>query len=95
MKDVLYDLPKERAKNRNPFLPASENKEDLQEEGIEENVIPSNIIDTYTRLEILLGLKLSGPIDTVTEASNLIEEQYKRGEIQNQQQYRNALNYFH
>ena len=55
-------------------------------------IIPSNIIDIYTRLEILLGLKLSGHTDTVTEASNLIDELYKRGEIQNKQQYRNALN---
>ena len=57
-------------------------------------IIPSNIIDIYTRLEILLGLKLSGHIDTLTEASNLIDELYKRGEIQNKQQYRNALNKF-
>ena len=55
-------------------------------------IIPSNIIDIYTRLEILLGLKLSGHTDTLTEASNLIDELYKRGEIQNKQQYRNAPN---
>ena len=57
-------------------------------------IIPSNIIDIYTRLEVLLGLKLSGHTDTLTEASNLIDELYKRGEIQNKQQYRNALNKF-
>ena len=33
-------------------------------------IVPSNIIDIYTRLEILLGLKLSGHTDTLTEASN-------------------------
>ena len=55
-------------------------------------IIPSNIIDIDTRLEVLLGLKLSGHTDTLTEASNLIDELYKRGEIQNKQQYRNALN---
>ena len=65
---------------------------DLQGRGIEKIIIPSNIIDIYTRLEILLGLKLSGHIDTLTEASNLIDDLYKRGEIQNKQQYRNALN---
>ena len=54
-------------------------------------IIPSNLVDIYTRLEILLGLKLSGHTDTFTEASNLIDELYKRGEIQNKQQYRNAL----
>ena len=66
----------------------------LKGRGIEKIIIPSNIIDIYTRLEILLGLKLSGHTDTLTEASNLIDEFYKRGEIQNKQQYRNALNKF-
>ena len=66
---------------------------DLQGEGVK-IIIPSNIIDIYTRLEVLLGLKLSGHRDTVTEASNLIDELYKRGEIQNKQQYQNALDKF-
>ena len=66
---------------------------DLQGQGVK-IIIPSNIIDIYTRLEILLGLKLSGHTDTLTEASNLIDELYKRGEIQNRQQYQNALNKF-
>ena len=54
----------------------------------------SNIIDIYTRLENLLGLKISGHTDAFTEASNLIDELYKRGEIQNKPQYRKALNKF-
>ena len=66
-------------------------KHSLEGQGVK-IIIPSNIIDIYTRLEILLGLKLSGQTDTITEASNLIGELYKRGEIQNKQQYRNALN---
>ena len=66
----------------------------LQGRGIEKIIIPSNIIDIYTRLAVLLGLKLSGHTDTITEASNLIDELYKRGEIQNKQQYRNLLNKF-
>ena len=66
----------------------------LSGEGIEKIILSSNIIDIYTRLEILLGLKLPGHTDTLTEASNLIDELYKRGEIQNEQQYRNALNKF-
>ena len=66
---------------------------DLEGDGVK-IIIPSNIIDIYTRLEVLLGLKLSGHSDTLTEASNLIDELYKRGEIQNKQQYRNALNKF-
>ena len=66
----------------------------LKGRGVEKIIIPSNIIDIYTRLEVLLGLKLSGHSDTLTEASNLIDELYKRGEIQNKQQYRNALDKF-
>ena len=94
MRDALNNLPKEIAKSRNPPLPAIENESDnLQGEGVK-NIIPSNIIDIYTRLEVLLGLKLSGHTDTLTEASNLIDEIYKRGEIENKQQYRNAPNKF-
>ena len=66
---------------------------DLQGQGVK-IIIPSNIIDIYTKLEILLGLKLSGHTDTLTEASNLIDELYKRGEIQNKQQYQNAHDKF-
>ena len=57
-------------------------------------IIPSNLIDIHTRLELLLGLKLSGHTDTLTESSNLIDELYKRGEIQKEQQYRNAHDNF-
>ena len=95
MIDAIYNLPKEIDKIRNPPLPAIENVSDSNLEGQGVNIIiPSNIIEIYTRLEILLGLKLSGHTDTLTEASNLIDELYKRGEIQNKQQYRNALNKF-
>ena len=66
---------------------------DLQGQGVK-IIITSNIIDIYTRLEILLGLKVSGHSNTLTEANNLIDELYKRGEIQNKQQYRNALDKF-
>ena len=52
------------------------------------------MVDIYTRLEILLGLKISGLTDTLTEAGHLIGELYKRGEVQNEQQYRNALDKF-
>ena len=57
-------------------------------------IIPSNINDIYTRLEISLGLRFAGHTGTLTEASNLIDEIYKRGEMRNKQQYRNALNKF-
>ena len=54
-------------------------------------IIPPSIMDIYTKLEVLLVLNLSVHTDTLTESSNLIDELYKRGEIQNKQQYRNAL----
>ena len=54
-------------------------------------ILPSIIFDIYTRLETLLGLKLSRRTDTLKEASNLTDELYRIGEIQKEQQYRNAL----
>ena len=70
------------------------NKRDLTGQGTEKIIIPSKIIDIYTRLEVLLGLKISGHTDTLTAASALIDRLYKMGEIQNKQRYRNALNKF-
>ena len=91
---LTITLPKlvEEIQNKT-FEEITGDSDDLQGEGVK-IIIPSNIIDIYTRLEVLLGLKLSGDTDTLTEASNLIDELYKRGEIQNKQQYRNALNKF-
>ena len=42
-----------------------------------------------------MGLKISDHTDTLTEANNLTDDLYNRGEIQNEQQYRNALDKFH
>ena len=67
------------------------NSDNLEGEGVEKFIIPSNIIDIYTRLEVILGKKLSGHTNTLTEAGNLNGEFYKRGEIQNERQYENAL----
>ena len=75
------------------FDEITDDSDDIQGERVK-IILLSNVIDIYTRLEILLGLKLSGHSDTSTEASNLIEELYKRGEIQNEQQYRNAFSKF-
>ena len=87
-------LPKlvEEIQNKT-FEEINVDSDDLQGDGVK-IIIPSNIIDIYTRLEVLFGLKLSGHTDTLTEASNLIDELYKLGEIQNKQQYRNAINKF-
>ena len=58
----------------------------LKGKGAEKMIIPSNIIDINTRLEVLLGLKLSGHTNILREASNLIDVLYKRGEIRTKQQ---------
>ena len=101
--DIAYTGDGDEKTNENKFFKKlfkqfgntkKEELDNLKGQGSEKIFIPSNIIDIYTRLEILLGLKLSGHTDTLTEASNLIDELYKRGEIQNKQQYRNALNKF-
>ena len=86
-KSIKIDLKEQVHRIRNPLLA-------LQDQGVEKIIIPSIIIDIYTRLEVLLRLKLSGHTDALTEASNLKDELYKRGEIPNKQQYRNALNKF-
>ena len=44
--------------------------DDLQNEGVK-TIIQSNILVVWIRLGVLLGLKLSGHTDTLTEASNL------------------------
>ena len=67
----------------------------LDGRGIEKFIIPSTIIDIYARLEILLGLKLSGHTITLTEASILKDQIIKMGEFRSEQQYRNALDKFH
>ena len=48
----------------------------------------------YTRIKILLGLRLSGHNDNLTEASHVKDEFYKEVEIQTEQQNRNRLNTF-
>ena len=92
---LIKTLPKlvEKIQNKTFEEINDDSDSDLQGQGVK-IIIPSNIIDIYTRLEVLLGLKLSGHTDTLTEASNLIDELYKRGEIQNKLQYRNALDKF-
>ena len=77
-------------------LPPIENEEepnDLRGHGMK-NIIPTNIIDIWTRLELLLGPKLSGHTDTLTETSNPIDEFYRRSEIQNEKQHWKALDKF-
>ena len=87
-------LPKLAEETQNKiFDEINDDSADLQGQGVK-IIIPSKVIDIYTRLDFLQGLKLSGHTDTFAEASNLIDELYQRGEIQNNQQYRNALSNF-
>ena len=51
-----------------------DNSDKLEGQGVKKVIISSNIVDIYTRLEIFLGLILSGHTDTLTQASNLIDE---------------------
>ena len=62
---------------------------DLRGDGMKV-IIPPDIVDFYTRLEVLLGIKPSGRADTLTEASSLIDEIYKKGDIEKEQN-RNAV----
>ena len=59
-----------------------------------ELIITSKPVDALTKLELLQGIKLSDHSNTLTEASNLRDEIYKRGETQNEKQYQNALDKF-
>ena len=59
------------------FNEITDSSDDLQGKGVN-IIIPSNIIDIYTRLETLLGLKISGHLNTLAEAGNLIDEFHKR-----------------
>ena len=94
-KIFTIELPKKVSEIQN--ITFGENTDDSDSDSQGERlkiIIPSNVVDYYTRLEILLGLKLSGHTDNLTEASNLVDELYRRGKIQNKQQYRNALDKF-
>ena len=110
IRDLVYTGVGDKKSNRKIFLTTTlpelveeiqnktfeeiiDSSDDLQGEGVK-IIIPSNIIDIYARLEVLVGLKLSSHTDTLTKASNLMDELYKRGEIQNKQQNRNALDNF-
>ena len=80
MLSIIYQ--KTIPKILNTLLPANENVAESHEEisdnflegqGIEKTIVPSNITDLYTNLEVLLGLKLSDHTDTLTEASKLTD----------------------
>ena len=78
MKDVTNEFPKAITKFSKPPLSIPTNENEGESDGLQgetmETIIPSNIIDIYTRLEILLGLNRSGETYNLTEASNLIDK---------------------
>ena len=76
------------------FIEIIENFDSLEGNGLKV-IIPSKLFDIFTRLEVLMGLKLNGHFDTLTEASNLIDDLYKRGEIESEQPYRHSHNKLH
>ena len=88
-------LPKLVNDNQNKtFIEIKENFDSLEGHGLI-IIIPSKIFDIFTRLGVLMGLKINGHIDTLTEASNLNDDLYKRGEIESEQPYRNSPNKLH
>ena len=84
--DIINDLTKIVEKVLHPTTEFENSSADeLQSEGME-NIIPCNIISKSTRSIVLLGLKPTGRTDTLTRASNLLVEIYKKGERQNKKQ---------
>ena len=67
---------------------------DLEGNGTLTIVVPSDSDEIWTRLQVLLGLKLAGHTDTLIEASQLLDALFKKGEIKTEQQYRNAIDKF-
>ena len=59
------------------FNEITDDSDDLQGEGIKINV-PSNLIDNYTRLELLLALNMPVHTDTLTETGAIIDEFFQR-----------------
>ena len=67
-------LPKLVEENqKESFDEITDNSDNLDGQGLK-FIIRSNISDIYNRLEVLLGLNLSGHTDTLTEGSNSIEK---------------------
>ena len=86
---VLNDVPNKVEKLQNISM------EEFNLQGLGLKIITSsNILDIYTRLEVSMGIKLSGHSDIFTEVSNFIDELRKIGDTQTEQHYRYALGVF-
>ena len=73
---------------------SDEYETDLEGNGTKTIVVPSDSDEIWTRLQVLLGLKLAGHTDTLIEASQLLDALFKKDEIETEQQYRNAIDKF-
>ena len=73
---LLTGLPKKVADFQSRILNKKQS-DDLKGEGMKIIILLNNI-DNYLRLEVLLGLKLSGLTNTPKNASNLTDELYKK-----------------
>ena len=89
---LFSDLPEKVAKIEWQTVNVDKSN-DLRGDGME-IITPADIVDIYARLKVLLGIKPSGRADTLTEASNLIDEIYKKGDIE-EEQNRNAVYKLH
>ena len=78
-KFIRSDLPKKTRKESEP-----QSESNLFQGGRKKIIIPSNVIDNWTTLKVLRGYLMGGHTDTLTEASNLIDQFYKKSEIQNE-----------
>ena len=58
-------------------------------------IIASFIVDIWTRIQILHGLKQPGFTSTLREDSNLLDDLFKKARIQNEENYRNAVDKLH
>ena len=83
LKDEAYGI-------LNPSRETKDKSKDLQTEGVK-TIVSLVVIDIWTNLEVLLRLKVRGHTDTLTEASNLIDELIKRGEIPNENNFQILL----
>ena len=86
---ITDEFPKRIERIKSEFL--DQLSVDLQGHGVK-MIIPPNLIDKWTKSAVFLGMKLSGHSVIVTEASNLLDGKFKKVEIQNVHQYRNAPN---
>ena len=99
MKSATKYLPQRSKKilNRSIILPNTKNEavpDPLIGEGVK-IIIIFNIIVIWTKSKTLIGWKLFGNTVTLTKSGNLVDDLYKRCEIQNELQYWNALEKFY